>query len=87
MEQSNQMRNPAADALGITEINEKLDKALSLIGKLMQERRPAFYTPAQAAEELGVSTRTITRKIARGELQRTPQGIPREALDAINPAS
>jgi excisionase family DNA binding protein len=79
--------NPAADALGITELHDRLTTLIDLVTDMKRERRPAFYTPTQAAQELGVSTRTITRKIARGELQRTAQGIPREALDAINPAS
>jgi IS30 family transposase len=74
--------NPAADALGITELRNDVARLTAMVSQLMTDNRPPHYTDKQAADALGKSPRTISRMIARGELERTPKGIPREAIDA-----
>jgi excisionase family DNA binding protein len=75
--------NPAADALGITELRNDLARLTAMVSQLMTDNRPPHYTDKQAAAVLGKSPRTISRMIARGELERTRDGIPREAIDAV----
>jgi hypothetical protein len=60
--------NLAADALGNTELKPQVAQLSDLVKTLVQDQRPSHYTPAQAAQEMGKSTRTISRMIERGEL-------------------
>lgn len=79
--------NPAAQALGITDIEKKIDVLTSLVQQLLQETRPLEYTPAQVAHEIGVSERTIKRRVdalkAQGLIQAGSRMVPRDMIDKL----
>lgn len=73
-------QNPAADALGITDLRAEVAALTQLVRDMAKDSRPPFYTVQQFADAKGVSAKTITRRIATGKIERTSKGISRDQL-------
>lgn len=79
--------NPAADALGITELKGQVATLTDLVRQLLTDVRPMEYTVAQVAAELGCSERTVKRRMdklkAQGKITAGARTIPRDILDQM----
>jgi hypothetical protein len=74
------------DEMGIDEVLAKLEALSSMVERLAATPQPAFYTVNQVAEMENCSPRTISRRIASGDLPVTRRGSkPMIAAADINP--
>lgn len=81
-------RYPMKDALSTIQDRELRIAALAVRLYAESHPRPTQVTQAQAAEMLGVSSRTVRRYILCGELKLNRCGyLPIEAVDAIRAPS
>ena len=77
--------NAMAKELGIDKLTAKIERLEYLIVELAEDRRPQYYTLAQAAIEWGKSPRTVGRWVAEGKIPVTRIGkTPMIHRDIIN---
>lgn len=64
----------AIDPGALDALNHKLDALISEIRSVRMTPKPEWVTATEYAQQLGVTRRTVTNWIARGEIQSSRRG-------------